>query len=193
MCTWHIGHWDQSQPILQMNTCRPMVNVLAKNAYFSPPPSSHDAYFFPVFAAPRVTNHESNLWKKCVQRGNFAIFTTYLANFIENWLKQYNLGKFSLFCMDNFWVRSLFLPHFSRTLISSPLGGGAVDQNIYRCCRQAITITFSKVKHSPDTRSVKVVGHLHSYTRNCASGSWKEKFGGTWPCAPLASGLVKRR
>ena len=33
-----------------------MVNILAKNAYFFPPPSSQGPYFFPIFAAPHDTN-----------------------------------------------------------------------------------------------------------------------------------------
>ena len=49
--------------------------------------------------------------KKCAQRKIFAILPHILQISLKIDLKQYNLGKFSFFCMS-FWARSLFLPHF---------------------------------------------------------------------------------
>ena len=101
-----------------------MVNILAKNAYFFPPPSSQGPYFFPVFAA----SHDTNMSQICGRSARSAKFLPFLPHIwqiaLKIDLKQCNLGKFSLFCVSNFRVRSLFLPHFSRMLISSPLPRG---------------------------------------------------------------------
>ena len=109
----------------------PMVNILAKNAYFFPPPSSQGPYFFPVFAA----SHDTNMSQICGRSARSAKFLPFLPHIwqiaLKIDLKQCNLGKFSLFCVSNFRVRSLFLPHFSRMLISSPPPGGALLARIY--------------------------------------------------------------
>ena len=104
--------WRRSDLFIHVS----MVNILAKNAYF-PPPTSQDPYFFPVFAALRGTNMSHICWNRA-RSAKILLFLTHMCQIsLKIDLKQYNLGKFFLFCMSNFWARSLFLPHFSGLLI----------------------------------------------------------------------------
>ena len=79
--------------------------------------------FLPHFRGIGGNKYESNSSKKCVQRKNFAIFTTYLVNFNENWPERVQFwAKFPYFLWKIFRSRAYFFSTFEKCLFLP--GGG---------------------------------------------------------------------
>ena len=90
---------------------------------------------FPVkestFPVNRKREQEREFFKKECMPENFLPLPKIWKISSKIYTKQHTSGKFSLFSVSKFRVRSIFLPHFSRVLTSPrPCSLGVVGQNI---------------------------------------------------------------